>query len=112
MTQNYLIRDTITSQLPNFNPFSCRVNHFRVTAHFKTSALNGPKMTSSTKRSKVLHMHNIYVLETVSPNFQFVRSIAIHSQVGGNFERSALNNSKMTLSILYPIICSTSTPES
>ncbi len=42
---------------PKFTPFSSIINHFRVTGVFETSAPNYCKMTLSTKRSNVLHIH-------------------------------------------------------
>ena len=44
-------------QNSKFTPFSSTTSCFWVAGHFKTSALNEPKMTLNTKRSKVPHIH-------------------------------------------------------
>ncbi len=44
-------------RLPNFSLFRPSSSRFRVSGHYETSAPNDPKITLSTKRSKVPHLH-------------------------------------------------------
>ena len=54
---------------PKFNPFSSRAIRFRVKGHCETSALNDPKMTLNTKRSKISHICCVSIPESqISPH--------------------------------------------
>ncbi len=55
-------------QLPNFSVFRTMTSRFADTDHFDTSALNDPKMTLNTKRSKVIHIH---IIPTIIPNLLY-----------------------------------------
>ncbi len=79
---------------PKFTLFCSIANHFRVTGVFETSAPNYRKMTLSTKRSNVLHMH---ISATSDSHFHSFCSTASSFQVTCHFEASALNDHKMTL---------------
>ncbi len=77
--------------LPIFTPFCSTASRCSITGHFETSAPNDPKMSLSTKRSKV----PIYVLQlNRSPHFTRFCFMASHFSVTGNFETSALNDPK------------------
>ncbi len=78
----------------NFSPCNSITIHFRVTGHVETSVPNAPKMTLSTKRSKIPHVH-VCNRQRV-PNFA-LRSVATRFQVTGHFETSASNDHKLTL---------------
>ncbi len=53
-------------RVTNFTPFHPTASHFRLMDHFVTSALNDPKMTLNTKRSK---LPDIHITITPSPKF-------------------------------------------
>ena len=55
---------------PNFIPLCCMTSHFWYTGNFDTSALNDPKITLNTTRSKVPHICVTSFHESqISPHF-------------------------------------------
>ncbi len=84
----------VVSQRPKFK--SVLLQGFHVNGHFETSVPNDPKMTLSSKRSKVPH---IQIMTAHDSQISLFRSTASIFQVTCTyyFETSALNDTKMCL---------------
>ncbi len=79
---------------PNFIPFCYTTSHFRDTCNFETSALNDPKMTLNTTRSKVPHICFTSVNEShISLGFALQPVVFWDTS---HFETNALNDPKWT----------------
>ncbi len=80
---------------PSFSQFHSTASHFRVTGHFKTSALKDPKVTLNTKRSKPGTPYACLQLPT-SPICYNVRSTGFFSTYRPFWDKCT-NNPQMTL---------------
>ncbi len=70
---------------------------FLVTGHFEISALNDPKMTLNTERSKIPHINITTTHVRPSAKCTTFSCMANPFRVIGHFETSALDDSKMPL---------------
>ncbi len=110
--QRYPIRVLHVYPSSKFNTICSTANCFRVAGHLETSALNDPKITLNTERSKVplYTCYNYYRI----PNFSPCHSMAMLFRVIDHFETSAPNDpnitSKIKRSKVPPYTCCNSVP--